>query len=95
MARFLVLCTEVIIAIGNGSNQIVAGYHWIGYCPCCCIVATRCPGRVRAMVRDAPHTIGPTAQRAGGLRARMGDEGKAVGFPRLTALLSEPRTHFS
>ncbi len=41
---------------------------------------TRCPGRACAM---------PTAQRAGGLRARMGDEGKAVGFPRLTALLSE------
>ena len=50
---------------------------------------TRCPGRACAMVRVAPHTIGPTAQRAGGLRARMGDEGKAVGFPRLTALLSE------
>jgi hypothetical protein len=38
-------------------------------------------------------SVGPKAQRAGGLRARMGDEGKAVGCVPPTALLSEPRTH--
>jgi hypothetical protein len=37
-------------------------------------------------------SVGPIAQRAGGLRARMGDEGKAVGCVPPTALLSDPRT---
>jgi hypothetical protein len=35
-----------------------------------------------------PHRV-PDSQRAGGLRARMGDEGKAVGCVPPTALLSE------
>ena len=43
----------------------------------------------RASVNElpSPSSDSPTC----GVRARMGDEGKAVGFPRLTALLSVNR----